>query len=114
MDEPGPDERAAAIAPLGLDGRCSADDAERLRGARAHDADPRVRTAAIGALVRSAPRARVPSAWVDAAEDDDASVRRRAAEVARALGRRVPGRALPARLDDTDTSVAEAAAFGLG
>jgi HEAT repeat protein len=111
-----PVERAADLAALGLAGRGTATepDVAMLRTALHDDPDARVRVAALGALVRRARRAVARDAWVDAIGDRDASVRRRAAELAPALGRHVPVRALLALLRDDDASVAEAAAFALG
>jgi HEAT repeat protein len=78
------------------------------------DPDPRVRAASLAALVRAAPRAPARDAWLRAIDDDDPAVRRRGAELAPALGRHVPVRALLTLLGDHDVSVAEAAAFALG
>jgi HEAT repeat protein len=97
-----------------LAGRCSDDDAASLARTVVDDPDPRVRAAALGALVRGARRATARAAWFDAVADRDAAVRRRAAEVAPALGRHVTVRALLALLADDDASVAEVAAFALG
>jgi HEAT repeat protein len=107
-------ERAADLAAIGLAGRCSDADTDRLLVALHDDPDARVRAAALGALVRCARRATALSAWLDATSDRDVAVRRRAAEVAPALGRRTPVRALLALLHDDDASVAEAAAFAIG
>ena len=78
------------------------------------DADPRVRAAALSALARlsDAPAA----AWAQAAADPDASVRRRAADLAPAFadaGSAIAD-ALLALLADADSAVAEAAAWALG
>jgi HEAT repeat protein len=109
-----PVERAAAAAALGLAGRCSDADTAALVEQAARDPDARVRGAALGALVRCAPRATARAAWLTAITDRDPAVRRRAAELAPALGRNVPVRALLGLLADHDASVAEAAAFALG
>jgi HEAT repeat protein len=106
-------ERAADAAALGLRGRLGDDDVAMLRSLITDDPSPRVRAAALGALVRGARRADARDAWLHAATGDDVDVRRRAAELAPALGRQVPERALLALLAD-DALVAEAAAFALG
>ena len=80
----------------------------------AGDPDSRVRATALGALVRAAPAAVAQPAWLDAAADPDATVRRRAVETAPALGAAIPVASLVTLLDDDDTWVAEAAAFALG
>ena len=76
------------------------------------DPDPRVRAAALGAVVRSAGRVSAARVWRRAAADPDPSVRRRSAELA-------PGVALPlapllALLADAEWSVVEAAAWAVG
>jgi HEAT repeat protein len=73
-----------------------------------------VRAAALAALVRSGPRAAARSAWTAAASDEDAAVRRRAVETAPELGDAVPVDVLLDLVADTDTWVAEGAAFALG
>lgn len=81
-------------------------------GAGLADTDPRVREVAVAALVRAqGPRAEPQ--WRRAAGDPDASVRRRAAEVAPLVG---PGAEdqLRALLRDGDALVAESAAAALG
>lgn len=78
------------------------------------DPDPRVRAAALAALARSAARSVVAAPWIDASRDIDASVRRRAAEVAPSLGKTNTGTLLIGLLDDADPLVAEAAAWALG
>lgn len=107
-------ERAARAAALGLAGRCSAADAARLAQLATADPDASVRAAALGALVRAAPRSVAAPAWKVAAGDRDAAVRRRAAETAPALGRAAPVGALLRLLDDGNPWVADAAAFALG
>jgi HEAT repeat protein len=109
-----PVERAATVAALGLAGRLSDDDARALVDLVRADPDARVRVAALGALVRGARRALARDAWLVAASDEQAALRRRAAELAPALGRNVPLRALRTLLADDDGLVAEAAAFALG
>jgi HEAT repeat protein len=109
-----PIARAAAYAALGHARRCSDDDTRALTGAVARDPDARVRAVALGALVRCAPRAVAKAAWSVATHDRDASVRRRAADLAPKLGRHAGITVLLRLLEDDDTSVAEAAAFALG
>jgi HEAT repeat protein len=78
------------------------------------DDDPRVRAAALGALVRAEPvDAREP--WLRALTDPEAAVRRRAAELAPALPNDVRiAPALVVALDDPDVTVVEGAAWSLG
>jgi HEAT repeat protein len=78
------------------------------------DPDARVRTAALGALVRAGGHRRARGAWRRAVHDADADVRRRAAELAPALGRPAPVGTLVSLLRDRDPGVAEAAAWALG
>lgn len=75
--------------------------------------DPRIRIAALGALVRSGTRADARRAWIAATGDPDPAARRRAAEHAPALGSAPIGRLL-ALVADADDLVAEAACFALG
>lgn len=75
--------------------------------------DPRVRVAALGALVRSGTRADARRAWAAATVDPDPAVRRRAAEHAPALPAPAVGRLLALAADDDDL-VAEAGCFALG
>jgi HEAT repeat protein len=82
------------------------------RALRSHS-DPRVRRAALGAVLRGARERRARAAWTRAAGDRDASVRRRATELAPALIP-PPVTGLLACLDDTDPLVAESAAWALG
>jgi HEAT repeat protein len=104
--------RAAELVALGVRGALSSEEAARLHDART-DPDPRVRAAALGALVRAVP-ADAHGDWIAAIEDDDVSVRRRAAELAPALHAPSVVPALIARLDDRDVSVVEAASWALG
>jgi len=104
-------ERAAAAAALGA-GPLSASDRSALRNLVATDPDPTVRAVALGALSHGSERD--GRAWLTAARDPAASVRRRAAETAPAFGAAVAADALLALLDDGDAWVAEAAAFALG
>jgi HEAT repeat protein len=75
--------------------------------------DPRVRSAALGAVLRDAGARRARTAWTRAAADRDASVRRRATELAPALAP-PPVTALLGCLDDPEPLVAESAAWALG
>jgi HEAT repeat protein len=86
--------------------------AELERAVHEHE-DARVRAAALGALVRGAPARRRRDAWTRAAADADASVRRRATELAPAVTP-PPVAGLLALLADTDALVAESAAWALG
>jgi hypothetical protein len=113
--------RAAEIAALGLerpwDEAGGAID-ERATAALL-DESPRVRSAAIGALVRAGSDAAAAAAWPSAIEDSSPTVRRRAAELAPALLERDAADTamvteLVARLGDDDTTVLEAAAYALG
>jgi HEAT repeat protein len=111
---PEPLDRASRAAAAGARGRYTADEATELAALASADADPRVRAAALAALVRGGPRAIAARVWSAAAHDAVAAVRRRAAETAPALGRAVPTGALVRLLRDADPWVAEAAAFALG
>jgi HEAT repeat protein len=107
-----PVERAADAAALGLRERLPAGAPSELERAAEHDDDARVRAAALGALVRAGGRRRATSAWRRALGDPAPGVRRRAAELAPALG--APARPLLALLTDDDVTVIEAAAWALG
>ena len=75
--------------------------------------DPRVRTAALGALVRGGTHAGARRAWSVAAVDDDVAVRRRAAE----LTPRIPDppvAILLTLLGDAEPLVRDAACFASG
>jgi HEAT repeat protein len=107
-------DRAAELAALGFAGTIDPEQLHDLRRAQADDPDPRVRGAALGALVRaSRPDAFV--AWPSATVDREPAVRRRAAEVAPALATEgdVVG-PLVTLLADRDVTVVEAAAWALG
>lgn len=114
MTDASPVARAAELAALGhhapLDGAAR----ERLHAAATDDDDPRVRTAALGALVRAAPDTAVDDVLGGFA-DRAVAVRRRAAELATGVppDDRVV-RALLDLLDDGDVTVIEAAAWALG
>jgi HEAT repeat protein len=105
-------ERAADAAALGLRDRLPAGVPAELERAAEHDDDPRVRAAALGALVRAGGRRRATSAWRRALTDPAPGVRRRAAELAPALG--APARLLIPLLADDEVTVIEAAAWALG
>jgi HEAT repeat protein len=107
-------ERAARAAALGHVRPLAPDQHSHLEQLIRSDDDPRVRAIALGALVRAGTRRSAASAWRDAARDPDPAVRRRAAEVAPALGTAVPAQAVVALLADDDPLTAEAAAFALG
>jgi HEAT repeat protein len=85
---------------------------ELAAAVRVH-ADARVRSAALGALVRERSARAARAAWTHAAADADASVRRRATELAPAV-QPPPVVGLLALLDDADALVAESAAWALG
>ncbi len=106
--------RAARAASLGHGPRLGPEQRHELERLARTDLDARVRAAALGALVRLGPRREAASTWRRAAQDRDAAVRRRAAEVAPRLGTVVPARSLLTLLADADPLVAEAAAFALG
>lgn len=113
-DADDPIVRAAAAAAAGIKGKLARPESVLLVATAAADPDPRVRSASLGALVRSAPRRLAAAAWRSASLDPHASVRRRAAEVAPLLRRSAARTRLVALLGDTDPSVAEAAAWALG
>jgi HEAT repeat protein len=98
--------RAAAVAV----GR----DADELAQRATDDPSPAVRAVAVAALVRTAPRRISAPVWKIATRDVDASVRRRAAEVAPKLGRAATCSALVELLHDDDAWTAEAAAYAIG
>jgi len=106
--------RAARAASLGHAARVTAEQRQELSALVRTDPDARVRAVALGAIARVAPRRDAVAVWRDAAQDEDAAVRRRAAEIAPGLGATVPARTLVALLADADALVAEAAAFALG
>ncbi len=111
----GPVDRAAELATLGHQGPLTATDAERAEHALAGDPDPRVRAAAVGALVRAGDGGTPRRAFVVAITDPVPAVRRRGAELAPAFAPDVEvTRALVAALDDRDVTVVEAAAWALG
>ena len=111
--------RAAALATLGHRGSLTARERDRLVAALDDDPDPRVRIAALGALVRAVPDAAATAvALVEAMRDRDPAVRRRAAELAPTVATTSAGAAvlpaLVALLDDGTVTVVESAAWALG
>jgi HEAT repeat protein len=106
-------DRAAHAGALGHR-RTTTDERTQLARLVRADPDAQVRSAALGALVRSSARRDAVPVWRDATRDRDASVRRRAAELAPSLGQGVPVGSLVSLLADSDPLVAEAAAFALG
>jgi HEAT repeat protein len=112
-DRPGaaPDriELAARFAASQLGGN---DAGEAEAALRSHP-DPRVRSAALGAVLRSAGARRARAAWTHAVADRDTSVRRRATELAPTVAP-PPVTGLLACLDDPEPLVAESAAWALG
>jgi HEAT repeat protein len=108
-----PAERATRAASLGHRARITIAERRELT-VLCGDADAHVRAVAVSAVVRVGPRRDASVIWRAAMQDPDPSVRRRAAEVAPALGAEVPAGALVALLADDDALVAEAAAFALG
>jgi HEAT repeat protein len=110
--------RAAEAVTLGLGPRLDRNATRELGVFVESDPEPRVRVAALGALVRAAPRVSARAVWKRATVDRDASVRRRAAELAPLLDTRATRTTMVtfvrAMLDDGDALVAEAAAFALG
>jgi HEAT repeat protein len=113
VTDAGPVARAAELAALGHRPPLTAADVDRLRHDFDTDDDARVRGAALGALVRAVPDDAVDT-WDRARTDSAAGVRRRAAELAPALGARVAVEPVLALLDDPDVTVVEAAAWAIG
>ena len=114
MTPPAATERAAHAAMLGARPRLTPGEQQQLTQLTGSDPDARVRAVALAALVHAAPRRIAAAAWRTAAADADANVRRRAAELAPALGPQIPPAALLDLLADTEPLVAEGAAFALG
>jgi len=112
---PGPVARAVDFASLAHVGPLTGDEIDRAVDACTRDEDPRVRAAALGALVRGASNSQAHAAWDSAILDRAPAVRRRAAELAPNVGAE-PERvaALIRTLDDDDVTVVEAAAWALG
>jgi HEAT repeat protein len=86
----------------------------RLADSLATDADARVRSAALGALVRRGSAAAARLAVTTALGDSDAGVRRRATELSVARDDRALIPALLGSLRDPDPLVVETAAWALG
>ena len=113
-------DRAVEAASLGHRTNTTPEERAGLERVVCSDPDARVRSAALGALVqiatgtRSGARRQAGATWRIAARDPDATVRRRAAELAPALGATVPVNALVELLADDEPLVAEATAFALG
>ncbi len=113
-------ERAVEAAALGHHATTTPAERDELEHMVRSDPDPRVRSAALGALVqiaigpRAGARRQAGTTWRVAAGDTDAAVRRRAAELAPALGATVAVNALVELLADDEPLVAEATAFALG
>ena len=83
-----------------------------LEAAVAGGEDARVRSAALGALIRGG-GGPARAAWRISARDPDAAVRRRAGELAPSVVP-APGRGILTLLTDSDAFVAETAAWALG
>jgi HEAT repeat protein len=109
-----PVEQAARIAALGLGSQLPAGAVSELRVELRDARDPRVRSAALGALVRATARSTARDACSIATRDDSAAVRRRAAELAAGVADLRLTRRLVAMLGDSDMTVLEAAAWALG
>jgi len=111
-------ERAAEAATLGLGPRLDEHATRALLTVVESDDDARVRVAALGALVRRGRKPIARDAWIFAVNDDDASLRTRAAELAPLLSTRTTRATFTTRLlallGDNDALAAEAAAFALG
>jgi HEAT repeat protein len=109
----GPVARAAELAALGHRASLLPADVARLEQAAGEDPDPRVRAAALAALVRVGPDA-ARASWPAAILDPAAAVRRRAAELAPAIGGPEVVGALLGLLADREVTVVEAAAWAVG
>src|SRR5687767_3762073 len=82
--------------------------------AAASDPHPRIRAAAVAALVRATGHRRAVTAWRRACTDPAPEVRRRAAELTPKLSPRPNVRPLIDLLDDADVTVVEATAWAVG
>jgi len=100
-------ERAAAAAGSGRSSRPARGEIAVLALLAADDPEPRVRVAALGAVLRNAGRTTAQRVWRHAVTDLDTSVRRRAAELA-------PTIVVLSLLADREWSVVEAAAWAVG
>jgi HEAT repeat protein len=118
VTDAGPVARAAELAALGYRPSPTPDDLARLDTACAADPEPRVRAAALAALVRAAP-GDADRAWRAAVTDPAPAVRRRAAELTPVLVASGSGAAalvgpLLLLLRDPEVTVVEAAAWAVG
>jgi HEAT repeat protein len=118
VSDAGPVARAAELATLGFQAPLDPVARDRLVFALHDDTDPRVRAAALGALVRAAP-GDATAPWLRALGDTAPTVRRRAAELAPALPVDADtttgtAMALVDALTDDDVTVVEAVAWSLG
>jgi HEAT repeat protein len=110
-------DRAARFASLGHRDRVSDFDLAQAVDAVTGDPDPRVRAAALGAVVRAGRAETATRAWAAAVTDSEVLVRRRAGDLAPIVVQWEPAgvaRALAAALGDADVTVVEAAAWALG
>jgi HEAT repeat protein len=95
----------------------SDDDLAHAVDAVTGDPDPRVRAAALGALVRAGRADAATRGWAAAVADSEVLVRRRAGDLAPMVVHWEPvgvARALVAALGDPDVTVVEAVAWALG
>lgn len=111
--EADPIEAAARYAALAQRPRLPAGAPAELEAAVARHPDARARAAALGALVRAGGREHARRVWRSATVDASPVMRRRAAELAPALGL-APVDALLALVADREVLVAETAAWALG
>jgi HEAT repeat protein len=110
-----PSERASACAVLGAGHqRWPRGTAAALAALAGDDPDPRVRSAAVTAVVRRGSARDAARVWSVAARDSSREVRRRAVELAVEPRARADTATLLELLDDADPLVAEGAAFALG
>lgn len=107
-------DRAVELLALRSRTRLSADAWTLLDQARASDPDPRVRSAALTVITERGAAPRRNAALASSATDRDATIRRRAAELAGLRPAKALAPTLFGLLDDSDTSVVEAAAAALG
>lgn len=111
-------DRAAAVASLAARSPMPDWAPRTLSLLVCNDPDPRVRSAALGALVRPAVQELNPgasrAAWEQALSDIDPGVRRRACEDAPKLKSVVDVYPVAALLNDSEPGVVEAAAWALG
>jgi HEAT repeat protein len=108
-------ERAAACAVLGAGRhRWPRGTSAALVALARDDSDPRVRSAALTAVVRRGTARDAARAWSAAVRDPAGAVRRRAVELATESRAQADDATLLELLDDRDDLVAEGAAFALG